>query len=174
MYKPGCDEHLILHNLRKANCYLPELDVIATDGSELAGHAICTAATVKGGDKETEVLCFGPFSVHTEMQCKGIGSKLMAHLITRAAELGYPAIIVFGDPKYYQRFGFKNAEQYKITTRDGQNFDPFMVRVLDEGKMKNIQGAFYEADAFTVDRDELEQFEKKFPHKEKGEAKVKI
>lgn len=141
----------------------------------LAGHSICTQATIKDGDAEyNNVVCLGPIGVHTAMQSRGIGSKLMNHSISTAKELGYAAIIVFGDPKYYQRFGFKNAKEYNVTTRDGQNFDPFMICVLDEEKMKSVKGAFYEADAFAVDEKELEEFEKKFPVKEKGEAKIKI
>jgi predicted N-acetyltransferase YhbS len=95
----------------------------------------------------------------------------MNHSITKAKELGFAAIIVFGDPLYYHRFGFKNAQEYRITTRDGQNFDPFMLCALDEEKMKSIEGAFFEADAFTVDADELAEFDKRFPHREKERQK---
>lgn len=176
LYKPGCDEHLMLHNLRKSNCYIAELDFVAiSESKDLAGHSICTRAVIKDEHAEfNDVICLGPIGVHTSMQSRGIGSKLVDHSISTAKELGYVAIIVLGDPKYYQRFGFENAREYNVTTRDGQNFDPFMIYVLDKEKMSSIKGAFYEADAFTVDEKELEEFDKKFPVKEKGEAKIKI
>ncbi|KAL7507600.1 hypothetical protein ACHAXN_004759 [Cyclotella atomus] len=175
MYKPGCDEHLMLHQMRNSSCYIPQLDIVALNGSDLAGHAICTRAVVKEGENDCkEVLCLGPICVHTSMQSQGIGSKLMNHSIAKAKELGYAAIVVFGNPLYYQRFGFRNAKEYGVTTRDGQNFDPFMLCALDEEKMKRIRGAFLEADAFTVDADKLAEFDRRFPHREKGDAKIKI
>jgi hypothetical protein len=33
--------------------------------------------------------------------------------------------------------------------------------------MKSIEGAFFEADAFTVNADELAEFDRRFPHREK-------
>jgi predicted N-acetyltransferase YhbS len=32
LYKPGCNEHLILHKLRKRECYVNELDIVAMEG----------------------------------------------------------------------------------------------------------------------------------------------
>lgn len=29
LFKSGCDEHLVLHNLRKRNCYITDLDMVA-------------------------------------------------------------------------------------------------------------------------------------------------
>ena len=56
----------------------------------------------------------GPISVLPSFQRKGIGSLLMRHSIEKAKKIGYKAIILFGDPKYYQRFGFVNAKTYGI------------------------------------------------------------
>lgn len=46
VYRPGCVEHLVLHRLRSASCFVPELDyVLETDGKIVAhiayakGHA---------------------------------------------------------------------------------------------------------------------------------------
>lgn len=48
----------------------------------------------------------------------------------QAKQLGYKAIIIFGDPNYYHRFGFADAKQYNIQTSDGANFDAFMALEL--------------------------------------------
>ena len=47
VYKPGCNEHLVLHNIRKSNCYIPEPDLVAIEGEAVIGHIICTRATHK-------------------------------------------------------------------------------------------------------------------------------
>lgn len=32
LYKPGCDEHLVLHRLRGSEAFIPELDYVACGG----------------------------------------------------------------------------------------------------------------------------------------------
>lgn len=175
LFKPGCDEHLVLHNLRKSESYISQLDLVAVIGGEMVGHIISTKAKVtdKQG-KEHEVLCVGPFAVLPHLQNKGIGTQLFEHSIAAAKKLGYPGMILFGNPDYYKRFGFINAQKYDITTKVGQNFDPFMVLELRESGLAHVKGKFFEDEAFTTGEDELMEFEKKFPHKEKGKAKIDL
>nr|WP_291300256.1 hypothetical protein [Desulfosporosinus sp. BICA1-9] len=35
--------------------------------------------------------------------------------------MGYKAIIIFGNPAYYHRFGFENAANFEISTAEGAN-----------------------------------------------------
>lgn len=168
IYKPGCDEHLILHNIRKSKAYISKLDLIAVFENEIIGHIISTKAKVLDSqNNENEILCVGPLSVLPELQKKGIGSKLMYESIKVAKEIGYHGMILFGNPEYYHRFGFKNAQEYLITTKDDQNFEPFMALELHENGLKNIKGKFFEDNTFVTQADELIEFEKQFPYKEK-------
>lgn len=175
LFKPGCDEHLVLHQLRKSKCYIEELDFVAISKGIIIGHIISTKARVidKQG-KAHEVLCVGPFSVRPSFQNKGIGSRLMDHTIYVAEQLDYTGMILFGDPNYYHRFGFVNAQKYEITTKDDQNFEPFMALELQEDGLADVKGKFFEDEAFTTNEDDLVIFETKFPHKEKGKAKIDI
>ena len=185
LYKPGCDEHLALHQLRSGECYVPELDLIALLDGQIVGHVISTRAKVvegNGGDSceagESgavvcrEVLCLGPISAEPALQGKGIGSQLMRESITRAASLGFKSIILYGDPAYYSRFGFENAEKYTIATRDNQNYDPFMAIELYPDALNGITGRFYEDNLFFTTEADLEEFDKLFPTKEKGEPRI--
>ena len=168
LYKPGCVEHLILHNLRKSKSYIAELDLVAVFGNEIIGHIISTKAKVVDSQNiEHEVLCVGPLSVLPEFQKQGIGSRLMINSIIKARESGFSGMILFGNPDYYHRFGFRNAAKYGITTKDGQNFEPFMAMELQIEGLSNVNGRFFEADEFETDSDELTEFEKQFPYKEK-------
>lgn len=168
VYRPGCVEHLILHNLRKSNCYVSELDRIAVSDGKIVGHIISTRARIiDPADMEHEVLCVGPLSVLPELQKKGIGSELMVNSIAIAKKLGSTGMILFGDPSYYHRFGFRNAQQFGITTKDGQNFDPFMALELNDNSLADSKGRFFEDDAFEFDPDALIEFENLFPLKEK-------
>ncbi len=175
LYKPGCDEHLVLHQLRKSSSYVEELDFVALNEGEIIGHIITTKAQVRGQqNKVHEVLCVGPVSVSPSLQGKGIGSKLIHHSIAEARIMGFKAMILFGDPAYYHRFGFVNAQQFNITTKEGNNFDPFMVLELREHALDNVKGRFFEDEAFVTTEEDLVEFEKNFPPKEKGKARIEI
>lgn len=175
LYRSGCDEHLVLHQLRESNSYVEELDLIAIYEGEIIGHVISTKAhVIDTENKEHEVLCVGPIAILPEFQNKGIGTKLLDFSISVAGKLGYTGMILFGNPDYYHRFGFRNAQEFGITTKEGLNFEPFMVLVLQENGMEEINGKFYEAKAFTINEKELDKFEKKFPKKIKGKPKIDL
>jgi predicted N-acetyltransferase YhbS len=167
LYQPGCDEHLALHKLHRSQAFIPDLDYVACDGDEIVGNIVYSKAVVKNEKEEFTVLCMGPLCVIPSCQKMGIGSQLLKFTIEKAKGMGYSAIVIFGNPAYYHRFGFKDAKEYNIQTADGQNFDAFMVLPLDEEKLQKINGKFYEDQAFQVDKDDLEKFEQKFPYKEK-------
>jgi predicted N-acetyltransferase YhbS len=168
VYKPGCDEHFVLHNLRICKSYIGELDLIALTENMIVGHILTTKAKIiDAQNNEHEILCVGPLSVLPEFQQKGIGSMLLNESIRLAGELGYPGMILFGNPDYYHRFGFKNAEQYSIKTKEDQNFEPFMALELQINGLADKGGRFFEDSAFVADPIELSEFEKQFPYKEK-------
>lgn len=168
VYQPGCIEHLIAHKLRKVPAFLPELDFVAVQDDQIVGNIMYSKSkVVDSGDKEHEVLTFGPISVLPSFQKKGIGSALIEHTKQLAERLGYKAIVIFGSPAYYHRFGFQSAENFGIATSDGENFEAFMAIELYKGSLQGITGKFYEDSAFHADEKELEAFEKKFPYKEK-------
>jgi predicted N-acetyltransferase YhbS len=175
LYNPGCSEHFILHKLRESKSYVEGLDLIAIHKGELTGHIISTKAKVidaKGN--EHMVLCVGPFAVSPNLQRKGIGAKLIKQSITKASEMGFSGMILFGNPNYYHRVGFVNAQNYGITTKEGMNFEPFMALELYPNALAAVSGKFYEDEAFEVNEEELTEFEKLFPKKEKGKPKIDI
>jgi len=138
------DEHLLVRNMRGSPSFVPELAYVAELDGELVGNIMYTLSKVVGepGDEHT-VLTIGPVSVLPRYQSKGIGTTLMEYTIDRAIELGYRAIILYGHPEYYPRFGFKNAEIYGITTPEGANLDPFMALELYDGALNGITGKHY-------------------------------
>lgn len=167
VYHPGCMEHLVLHNLRLASGFVRELDLVACDGERIVGNVVCSKAKVINEKQEFEVLSMGPLAVLPEYQGKGIGSLLVKAAINKARELGYKGIVIYGNPAYYRRFGFVNAEQFGIRTVSGENFDYFMALELEEGSLQVITGNFYEDEAFNVNDKDVEEFDKAFPYKEK-------
>lgn len=168
VYKPGCDEHLMVHNIRKSDAFIQELDFVACDEVAVVGNVIYTKAKViNENNEEFEILCMGPLGVLPSYQGKGIGTLLMKHSINVARTLGYNGIAIFGNPNYYHRFGFENAKKYNIQTSWGDNFEDFMALELYEGSLEGVSGKYYADSAFEIDNEELDTFEKHFPYKEK-------
>ncbi len=175
LYRPGCCEHLIVHKIRKSPAFVKELDHVACRDGDVVGNIVYSRAKVVNGENgEFEVLCMGPLAVLPSFQGQGIGSLLMNRTIGRARELGFKAILIFGNPKYYQRFGFVNAKKYGITTASGENFDAFMALELFDGALDGITGKFFEDRVFEIKDDELEAFEREFPYKEKHVTETQL
>lgn len=169
LYAPGCSEHFILHNMRRTPDFIKELDMVAEMDGQVVGNIVyAKGEIVADNGLKHQVIGFGPVSVLPSFQKHGIGSKLIESTMAAAKEMGFRAVIIFGDPDYYHRFGFDNAQKFNIQTSDGQNFEPFMVKELYEGSLAGIEGRFLLSDVFfNIDEKELEEYDRTFPPKEK-------
>jgi predicted N-acetyltransferase YhbS len=173
LYRPGCEEHLMVHQLRKSQAYIPELDMIACDGEAIVGHILYSRSfVINEAGQSHEVISFGPLSVLPEYQNKGIGSALIEKTKAMAKEQGYKGIFIYGNPAYYHRFGFVNAIEFQITTPNGDNFEDFMGLALSENSLDGIHGKLYEDIAFNIDKAKLEYFDSTFPFKEKKHSAI--
>ena len=165
---PGCDEHYLAHVLRDSACFLPELDLVAEQDGTLVGNIMYTKARIMGDDgREYPVLSFGPISVLPEVQGTGIGGKLIRHTLALAKELGHTAVLIYGDPDYYSRFGFVPAEQYGIGTRYNTYAAALQAIELVPDALAGKAGLFYEDSAYEIDPEHAEAFDRLFPAKEK-------
>ncbi len=100
-YVPGCAEHLVLHQLRRHPDFVPALDFVAEEDGRLVGHIAYTRAVIcREGRNSLAVLCLGPVSVLPERQRAGVGSALIRHSLEAARNLGFPAVCLYGDPRY--------------------------------------------------------------------------
>ncbi len=168
---PGCDEHYLAHVLRESGCFLPELDFVAVSDGELVGNIMYTRANVLCDSGETlPVLSFGPLSVLPDWQGKGIGSALVNHSLKKAAELGFNAVLIYGDPAFYSCLGFRSAESFTIGTMDDYYADALQALELVADALREKAGRFAEDHAYEVDEAASAAFDKTFPPKEKQEG----
>ncbi|MEL7622752.1 MAG: N-acetyltransferase [Clostridiales bacterium] len=164
---PGCDEHYLLHIMRDADCFIQELDVVAEAGGKIVGNIVYTKAIIlDDNDKPHEVISFGPLSVLPQYQGSGIGSALIEFTKNAAKELGYKAILIYGDPLYYSKFGFKAAESFKIATADNMHMPALQALELVPGALSNIEGRFLEDKVYNVDELAAKVFDRSFAAKE--------
>lgn len=166
LHGDGANEHLLVHNLRKTDIFVPELDMVATKDGRIVGNIMYSKAVVEAPDKtRQEVLTLGPLSVLPAYKNHGIGSELVWHTLALAKEMGHKGVVIFGHPGYYPRFGFENARRFGITTHEGENIDAFMALELQPGAMEGIQGRYCLHPVFEIDEQELAKFEESFPKK---------
>ena len=167
-YKPGCNEHYLVHKMRDDLWYLPELSRVALKDGEIIGAIFyCKGEVVQDG-VINEVLSFGPLCVDPKWQGMGVGAFLLEETIKLAKHTGYKGIIILGEVDYYPRFGSVPCNKFGITTSDGKNFPAFMCLELSTNSMENINGKFYYADVFNnLPDSEVEEFDKQFPYMEK-------
>lgn len=171
LYRPGCFEHLTLHNLRKDACFVPELDYVLEENGKIIANIVYAKGTLvldDGGKRD--ILLFGPVSVLPEYQGKGYGSKLINFTLDKAKQMGYPAVVITGNPTYYSKYGFESASKYGIFYEGmarSEEVPYFMVKVFDSHEIKTMKGTYSDPKCYSIDEKELEEFDNAFPYKVK-------
>lgn len=168
VYVPGATEHFLVHSLRKNENIIPELNFVALIDEEVVGHIFYSKAEIIFQETKEPVLTFGPLSVNPKYQGKGIGKALIDYSKAKASELGYKAIVIYGNPMYYKKVGFKNASEYGISRPDGVYAKALLAMELFDGALDKISGSFFEnISSFEIKEVELQKYDSTFPLKEK-------
>lgn len=165
---PGCDEHYIAHILRGHADFIPELDFVLTlNGKIIANIMYTKARLVDGSGAEKEIVTFGPISVHPEYQRRGYGKALLKHSLEKAAEMGFEAAVIFGNPENYVTAGFKSCKKYNVAVPDGTYPVALLVKELKEGALAGKSFIYKESPAYEYDPEMAEAFDKTFEHIQK-------
>lgn len=171
VYRPGCNEHYVLHLLRTQEYYVPKLSCVIEDAGKIVAHIAYACGTLTRADESVlPMLMFGPVSVLPERQGEGLGSKLIRYTLEQAQKLGYPGLVITGNPKYYSRFGFETASRHGIVYAEAEPNDPapyFMLKVLDPSAISGLSGSYSDPPCFFPDPAETEEFDRSFPPKVK-------
>ena len=164
LYCPGCNEHLIIHNMRSHIDFIPELAFVIELDQKVVGSIFYTHSKVllvNGNEQKT--ITFGPVSILPQFHRKGLGRALITHSIEAAKKLGYQAIIIGGYPYHYKTYGFEDSKKYGISLPDGNYYTGIMALPLCEGALDDISGMLYFSDVYETDESNLEAFDKTFP-----------
>jgi len=83
------------------------LSFIAAEGRRVIGTARLWNVTV---GHERQALLLGPVAVAEDSRARGLGGAMVRRSIQMARKLGHDAIVLVGDPEYYERFGFSGEK----------------------------------------------------------------
>jgi putative acetyltransferase len=135
--------------IRESDRFLRELSLVAVSEGQTCGHVISSYVDVEPGARR--VLQVGPLAVLPSHQRRGIGSALMGETIRVAEDRGEPLLLIEGNPKYYERFGFTRADAVGIEAPpEARGPQYFMIRPL-AGYDPAFRGrAVYPAETFGI------------------------
>lgn len=160
IYVQGCMEHYLVHVMRSHEDFLPELDfVIEVDGQVVGNIMYTKNKLIDESGYEKEILTFGPVSILPEYQRRGYGKKLMEYSFEKAAELGYDAIVIFGDPANYVGRGFKSCKRYHVCLEGEIYPAAMMVKELKPGVLDGRKWVYHQSPVFEIDEQEAQRFD---------------
>jgi len=134
----GRDRHgKTVYRLREAAEAAPELSFAVEEEGELAATLRFWPVSLPGG---TQALLLGPLAVRPELAGRGIGRALVRHGLVQAKEQGWPAILVVGDPKYYQPFGFTREAAATLRLPGPVDYQRFQALALAHGALDGLRG----------------------------------
>jgi len=123
VYRPGCQEHYVLHCYRRRPEFIPELSFVMEKDGRLIGQVmfVRTALDVitpnsplptpdfsqpSTFNSQLPIATFGPISIAPEYKRKGYGLKLLQYALARAKEMGIGAVCMEGNIDFYRHAGF--------------------------------------------------------------------
>ena len=171
VYRPGCLEHYVIHQLRKDPAFVPELDFVMEKDGRIIGQNMFMRAVISADDgREIPIMTMGPICICPELKRKGYGKILLDYSLEKAAALGCGALCFEGNILFYGKSGFTYASEYGIRYHDlpeGADASFFLCRELIPGYLDGITGVYGPPQGYFVDEAEAEEFDKSFPYKEK-------
>jgi predicted N-acetyltransferase YhbS len=122
--------------LREGRLPARGLALVAKDGGELIGtlrmwHIL--AGEVPG-------LLLGPLAVAKAYRSRGVGRRLMAEVLFRAARAGHKAVLLVGDAAYYEPFGFSRRHTLGLVLPGPVDEARFLGLELKCGALKDAKG----------------------------------
>ena len=171
VYRPGCVEHYVMHVLRKDPAFVKELDFVMEQNGRIIGQNIFVKTVILADDKrEIPVLTMGPICIANDLKRKGYGKALLDYSLERAKELGFGAVLFEGNIDFYSKSGFGFAREFGIRYHDlpeGADDSFFLCKELTNGYLDDITGVYQTPQGYYVKDEDVEEFDKSFPPKEK-------
>ena len=171
VYRPGCMEHYVLHQLRNDPAFVPELNLVMEKDGWLIGQNMFMRAIICADDgRQIPIMTMGPISIIPEYQRKGYGKLLLDTSIQKAVQLGCGALCFEGNIHFYGKSGFTYASTFGIRYH-GLPADAdasfFLCRELIPGYLHGVTGVYTPPEGYFVDETETDVFDRDFPPKTK-------
>ena len=126
-------------NLLEDKTALPILSLVAEKDHEIIASIIFSAVKIEDfKDVSAYILC--PLAVIKILQRNGIGTQLINKGLEILKDRGAEIVLVYGDPNYYMRTGFKSGHNLKPPYKLEYPEEAWMAQDFVEGTLSNTQG----------------------------------
>jgi len=105
-------EAILVDALRKAG--KATISLVAERDGRVVGHVLFSPVTLAEAPHAPFASGLAPLAVLPEHQKHGAGSALVRAGLARCRSAGHAFVVVLGRPAYYGRFGFVDAERYRL------------------------------------------------------------
>ncbi|SET06199.1 GNAT family N-acetyltransferase [[Clostridium] polysaccharolyticum] len=171
VYRPGCSEHYVIHMLRDDSAFVPELDFVMEQDGKLIGQNMFMKTIIEADDGRTiDVLTMGPIGIIPDLKRKGYGKALLDYSLKKATKMGFGAVLFEGNIDFYSKCGFSFAREFGIRYHDlpeGEDDSFFLCKELIPEYLDGITGVYQTPKGYYVKEEDVEEFDKGFPTKEK-------
>ena len=171
VYRPGCMEHYLITKLRDNADFVKELDFVMERNGEIIGQNVFVKASINGDDgRYIPILTMGPICIAPEFKRQGYGKILLDYSLEKAVELGFGAVCFEGNIHFYGKSGFTFASEFNLRYRgvpEGSDASFFLCKELMPGYLDGVKGEYGPPEVYLFPAEEAEEFDKKFPYKEK-------
>ena len=113
------------------------LSFIASEGKRVIGTARLWNIACGNGE---QALLLGPVAVAEDCRSRGLGAAMVRRAIQAARKLGYGAIVLVGDPGYYNRFGFSGGKTGALWMRGPFERHRLLGREFKAGALNGARG----------------------------------
>ena len=117
----------------------PILSLVAEQDNEIIGNVIFSSVNIEGVEGVSAYI-LAPLAVTRFAQRSGIGTQLINKGLETLKERGAEIVLVYGDPNYYMRNGFKANHNLKPPHKLKYPEEAWMAQELVEGILTKTQG----------------------------------
>lgn len=174
VYRPGCQEHYVLHCLRDDPAFVPELDLVMEKDGALIGQNMFMRAHIRADDgRDIPIMTMGPICIAPEYKRQGYGKILLDYSVERAAALGCGALCFEGNILFYGKSGFTCASDFGIRYHnlpEDADASFFLCKELIPGYLDGVTGVYGPPEGYFAaeqNPEAFEAFDAQFPKKEK-------
>lgn len=123
--------------LREGRVPARGLAFAAFEGQRLVGTLRLWSVTA---GNVTRCLLLGPLAVDADMRNRGLGAVLMWRALRAARARGYRAVLLVGDPAYYNRFGFSADHTATLRMPGPYAYDRLLACEFVPGVLRRARG----------------------------------
>ncbi len=118
---------------------LPVVSLVAEQNNHIIGHILFSSVDIEGAEGVSAYI-LAPLAVTKLSQNNGTGTQLINKGLEILKQQGAEIVLVYGDPDYYMRTGFKAGHSLKPPYKLQYPDEAWMAQELVAGILSKTQG----------------------------------